>query len=75
MKKKNQDKLKKDANFSCRYVEDELTDEKIRELNEGQDMGIEEIKTALGIRKKRRTRRKKRRTRRKKRLTKKTVKL
>ena len=45
--------------FSCRYVEDELTDEKIRELNEGQEMGIEEIKTALGIRKKRRTRRKK----------------
>jgi hypothetical protein len=45
--------------FSCRYVEDELTDEKMRELNEGQEMGIEEIKTALGIRKKRRTKRKK----------------
>jgi len=45
--------------FSCRYVEDELTDEKIQQLNEGQQMGIEEIKTALGIRKKRRTKRKK----------------
>jgi hypothetical protein len=55
--------------FSCRYVEDELTEEKIRELNEGQNMGIEEIKTALGIRKKRKTRRKKRKTRRKKRKT------
>ena len=60
--------------FSCRYVEDELTEEKIRELNEGQNMGIEEIKTALGIRKKRKTRRKKRKTRRKNRLTKQTVK-
>jgi hypothetical protein len=67
--------------FSCRYVQDELTEEKIRELNEGQEMGIEEIKTALGIRKKRRTIRKKHRTRRKNRSTKqrtkrrKTVKL
>jgi hypothetical protein len=62
--------------FSCRYVEDELTEEKIRELNEGQNMGIEEIKTALGIRKKRKTRRRKRHKKSnvKKRLTKKTVK-
>lgn len=51
--------------FSCRYVQDELTEEKIRELNEGQEMGIEEINTALGIRKKRKTRRKKRLTKRK----------
>ena len=37
-------------------------------------MGIEEINTALGIRKKHRTRRKKRRTGRKNRLTKKRIK-
>ena len=48
--------------FSCRYVEDELTEETIRQLNEGQEMGIEEIKTNIGGRKKRRTRRKKRST-------------
>jgi hypothetical protein len=51
--------------FSCRYVEDELTDEKIRELNEGQEMGIEEIKTYIGGKKKRKSRRKKRLTKRK----------
>jgi hypothetical protein len=46
--------------FSCRYVEDEVTEEKILELHEGQNMGIEEIKTNVGGRKKRKTRRKKR---------------
>ena len=51
--------------FSCRYVQDELTEEKIRELNEGQEMGIEEIKTDIGGRKKCKTRRKKRLTKRK----------
>jgi hypothetical protein len=61
--------------FSCRYVEHELTEEKIQQLNEGQQMGMEEIKTHIGGRKKRKTRRKKRRTRRKNRLTKKTSKL
>ena len=60
--------------FSCRYVEDEVTEEKIQQLNEGQQMGMEEIKTNVGGRKKRKTRRKKRKTRRKNRLTKQTVK-
>ena len=50
--------------FSCRYVEDEVTEEKIQELHEGQNMGIEEIKTNIGGRKKRKTRRKKRLTKR-----------
>jgi len=50
--------------FSCRYVEHELTDEKIQELNECQQMGMEEIKTDIGGRKKRKTRRKKRLTKR-----------
>jgi hypothetical protein len=56
--------------FSCRYVEDEVTEEKIQQLNEGQQMGMEEIKTNIGGRKKRKTRRKKSKTRRKKHLTK-----
>jgi hypothetical protein len=50
--------------FSCRYVDDELTEETIRQLNECQEMGIEEIKTNIGGRKKRKTRRKKRKTKR-----------
>ena len=50
--------------FSCRYVEHKLTDEKIQQLNEGQQMGMEEIKTDIGGRKKRKTRRKKRITKR-----------
>ena len=50
--------------FSCRYFEHELTEEKIQQLNEGQQMGMEEIKTHIGGRKKRKTRRKKRLTKR-----------
>jgi len=60
--------------FSCRYVEHELTEEKIQQLNEGQQMGMEEIKTDIGGRKKRKTRRKKRKTKRRSK-RRKTVKL
>ena len=50
--------------FSCRYVEGQITQEKIRQLSEGQDMGMEEIRKHVGGKKKRKTRRKKRLTKR-----------
>ena len=60
--------------FSCRYVEGQITQEKIRQLSEGQDMGMEEIRKHVGGKKKRKTRRKKRLTKRRSK-KRKTVKL
>ena len=60
--------------FSCRYVEGQITQEKIRQLSEGQDMGMEEIRKHVGGKKKRKTRSKKRLTKRRSK-KRKTVKL